>query len=215
LTPRTYARRWARYFAGIVLTAFGTTLTIRAGLGISPWDVLADGVRHQTPLTFGQSVASLSILLIAVSWLFGIRPGLATFVNLVLVGSLYDVFLGTRIGETLSAGPMWAQVVLLIAGVAIVGFGAAVYIGAGFGAGPRDSLQLALSLRGGLGPGMARTITEGSALTVGALLGGSVGPGTVISVLGIGVAVRWSFNRLNLDPAGRTSVDTSQERSTV
>jgi uncharacterized membrane protein YczE len=166
-------------------------------------------------LTFGQSVASLSVLLIIVSWLFGIRPGLATFVNLVLVGSLYDVFLGTRIGETLSAGPLWAQLLLLIAGVAIVGFGAAVYIGAGFGAGPRDSLQLALSVRGGLGPGLARTITEGTALTIGALLGGSVGLGTVVAVLGIGIAVRWSFHALKLDPAGRPRVESPHQRSTV
>jgi pimeloyl-ACP methyl ester carboxylesterase len=65
-----------------------------------------------------------------------------------------------------------------------------VYIGVGLGAGPRDSLQLAVTLRAGVRPGVARAIVEGGALLAGWLLGGAAGLGTVVSVVLIGG--RWT-----------------------
>jgi uncharacterized membrane protein YczE len=206
LTADNLLVRFGRYFAGLLLTSVGIVMTIRAELGISPWDVLADGIRHQTPLTFGQAVAIISVLLVAVSWLFGIKPGIATLVNLLVVGASIDLLLSAGFAASLSGAPPWLQLAALLAGVAVIGLGAGLYIGAGFGAGPRDSLQLALSHRGGLDPGVARTITEGAALAIGAGLGGSVGVGTIVSVAAIGLAVRYSFRLLRVDPAGGRGV---------
>lgn len=196
-------RAWIRFVVGLLISAMGSVATIRAHLGISPWDVLADGVHRRTPLSFGEAVVSISILVVVLSWLVGIRPGAGTLVNMILIGAFDDLLLNTGVGTSLATAAFPIQLLVLGAGVALVGFGAAVYIGAGLGAGPRDSLQLALSLRGGLRPGVARAIVEGLALLLGWILGGAAGLGTVVTVVLIGVAVDASFTALRVDPAGR------------
>jgi uncharacterized protein len=200
-------KAWARFVIGLFISAMGSVATIRANLGISPWDVLHDGIARRTPLTFGESVIAVSITVVVLSWLIGIRPGAGTLVNMVLIGAFDDLLLNTGIGISLTAAPLGVQVGVLVLGVALVGFGAAVYIGAGLGAGPRDSLQLALSLRGGLRPGVARAIVEGVALAAGWLLGGAAGIGTAATVILIGIFVDASFAALRVDPAGGRHAD--------
>ncbi len=119
------------------------------------------------------------------------------------MGWFDDRFLGTGIGANLVLAPVGARLTVLVLGVLIIGLGAAIYIGAGLGAGPRDSLQLALSLRAGVNPGWSRAAIEGSALAAGWLLGGSVGVGTLVFVLVIGFAVGGAFMLLHVDPGGR------------
>jgi uncharacterized membrane protein YczE len=200
-------KAWTRFVIGLLISAMGSVATIRANLGISPWDVLHDGIAQRTPLSFGESVIAVSVTVVILSWLIGIRPGAGTLVNMVLIGAFDDLLLNTGLGISLVGAPVLVQVGFLVLGVALVGLGAAVYIGAGLGAGPRDSLQLALSLRGGLRPGVARAIVEGVALCVGWLLGGAAGIGTAATVVLIGVFVDASFAALHVVPAGRTRAE--------
>jgi len=200
-------KAWARFVIGLLISAAGSVATIRANLGISPWDVLHDGIARRTPLTFGESVIAVSITVVVISWVIGIRPGAGTIVNMILIGAFDDLLLNTGLGISLTTAPLIVQVGFLVLGVALVGFGAAVYIGAGLGAGPRDSLQLALSFRGGLRPGFARAIVEGIALAVGWLLGGAAGIGTAATVILIGVFVDASFTALRVDPTGESHAD--------
>jgi uncharacterized membrane protein YczE len=44
---------WVRLIAGLWLFAAGVVLGLRSGLGVGPWDVLHDGIRKVTPLSFG------------------------------------------------------------------------------------------------------------------------------------------------------------------
>jgi uncharacterized membrane protein YczE len=197
------ALRWARFVVGLFISALGSVLTIRASLGISPWDVLHDGVSQRTPLSFGTSVIAVSIVVVAISWAIGIVPGAGTLVNMIGIGAFDDLLLMSGVGNSVAGSPLGLELLVLGLGVGLIGFGAAVYIGAGLGAGPRDSLQLAVTLRAGVRPGVARAIVEGSALLAGWLLGGAVGLGTVVSVVLISVAVDLSFAVLRVDPAGR------------
>jgi uncharacterized membrane protein YczE len=84
-------------------------------------------------------------------------------------------------------------VALLAVGLACFGIGTALYIGAGVGAGPRDSLMLVGSRRTGFRVGVVRAALESSALLVGFALGGHVGVGTVVFALLIGPSVEASF----------------------
>jgi uncharacterized membrane protein YczE len=87
----------------------------------------------------------------------------------------------------------------VLAGVGLVALGSALYIGAGLGSGPRDSLMLALSARTRLPVGLIRGLLEGSVLGVGWRLGGVVGLGTVLFAFGIGPAVQLAFRVLQVD----------------
>ena len=176
---------------------------LRAALGLSPWDVLADGVRRNTPLTFGLAVILIGLVLVLGSLAAGIKPGPGTIANMVLIGAFADLLLNTGVGGGLDEGSMWLRVVVMLGGILTTGLGSALYIGAELGAGPRDSLMIAVATRSGLRVGVARAVIEGSALLVGILLGGSVGIGTVVFALGIGPAVDVAFQIFRMDSAGR------------
>ena len=197
------ARRWARLLLGLWLFAVGTFMTLESGLGLSPWDVLNDGLRRRTPLSFGSAVILVGVVLVVVTTAAGLRPGPGTITNMLLIGAFIDVLLALGITSGASTWPYWAKVVLTIAGIILVGLGTALYIGAGLGAGPRDGLMVLVATRARMRVGVARALVEGTAFLAGALLGGSVGPGTVLFALGIGPAVDVWFRVFRMDSSGR------------
>lgn len=87
----------------------------------------------------------------------------------------------------------------MITGLFIISFGSYFYIGSGFGAGPRDSLMVALQRKTGLPVGLCRGILEGSVVLIGWLLGGPVGIGTVIAAFGIGFCIQIVFAIMKFD----------------
>jgi len=97
-----------------------------------------------------------------------------------------------------------AGLLVMILGLFVVALGSFFYIRSGFGAGPRDSLMVALRRLSGLPIGLSRGIVEGMAVLAGWLLGGPAGAGTVIAALGVGFCVQITFSLLRFDP---TAVD--------
>ena len=100
--------------------------------------------------------------------------------------------------------PRPLRVLLVVAGVALFGVGTALYIGAGLGAGPRDSLMLIGSRRTGLRIAVIRFSMEAVVVLTGFVLGGTVGIGTLAFALLIGPAVEgsfWLLTRLGLAAA--------------
>jgi uncharacterized membrane protein YczE len=92
------------------------------------------------------------------------------------------------------------RIVLLVAGILIIGFGTALYLGADMGAGPRDSLMLGLTRRVRARIGVVRTGLEIAATAAGFALGGTVGIGTLAFALGVGPAIELSFAALRHSP---------------
>jgi uncharacterized membrane protein YczE len=196
--------QWVRLLVGLFLFGLGTVLTLRAKLGLSPWDVLADGVRLRTPLTFGVAVIAIGIALVLMTYLAGIKPGPGTIANMVLVGTFEDLLLRTGFLENVAHGSLAERVAMCVGGILVVGLGSALYIGAQLGAGPRDSLMLATARKTRWRIGVARITIEGSAFLAGLILGGTWGLGTVLFAVGIGPAVDVWFRIFKMDSAGRS-----------
>lgn len=195
--------RWVRLLAGLWFFALGTVMFLRASLGLSPWDVLSDGVRGNTPLTFGQAVILIGLVLVIASLFAGIKPGPGTIANMLLIGLFADLMLNSGIGAGLDDAAMVWRVATMLGGILVTGLGSAMYIGAELGAGPRDSLMIAVATRARWRVGVARAVVEGSALLLGILLGGSVGIGTLVFALGIGPAVDVAFQLFGMEASGR------------
>ena len=172
---------------------------IRAELGLSAWDVLHDALRTITPLTFGQVVVAVSLVVLVASMGLGVRPGPGTVANAVLVGAFTDALLWATDGITLVSLPVRFGLMLL--GVWAIALGTALYISANLGAGPRDALMLGIAARTGRSAGAARTAIETGVLVAGIALGGSAGIGTVAFVLLIGPAINLSFRLFGVQPA--------------
>ena len=92
----------------------------------------------------------------------------------------------------------------MLLGVAMWGPGSGFYIGAGLGTGPRDGLMTGLHAKGVGSIRVVRTALEVVVLTVGWLLGGTVGIGTIVFALTIGPNVQYFLRLLGVAPPGRS-----------
>jgi len=186
--------------AGLALFALGIVLLLESELGLSPWDVLNQGVSERSPLSFGAANVAVALVVLLAAWRLGARIGPGTVANAVLIGVLVDLCLRWDAVTGLSESSLPARATMLLAGILVIGVGSAFYIGANVGAGPRDSLMLVLSLRSGTRVGVVRTLLEVSVTVAGFALGGTVGIGTLAFAVGIGPAIELAFWLLDRSP---------------
>jgi uncharacterized membrane protein YczE len=201
--------RSASLMLGLVLFALGIVLLLESGLGLSPWDVLAQGISEHTALSFGTTNVVIALCVLALAWALGARIGPGTLANAILIGLTVDVLLSFGAVDELSESPLPVRIGLMVGGILIIGIGSALYIGAGMGAGPRDSLMLVASRRSGVRIGVARASIEVAVTVVGFALGGTVGIGTVAFAFGIGPAVELSFWLLERSPLADAAPNAS------
>ena len=204
--------RLPRLLVGLVLFGVGIASMVRADLGLSPWDVLHQGVAGRTALSIG-TVSILTSVAVLLLWIpLRERPGLGTVLNAVLIGLVVDLTLW--LVPPVAAMP--PRLALLAAGPVLVGIGSGFYIGAGLGPGPRDGLMTGLARRG-LPVGPVRAGIEATVLVLGWVLGGTVGVGTVVFTLSIGplvqLALRW-LSMADEAPAGAPPRDVLPEPAT-
>src|SRR3712207_5093785 len=194
---------------GLFVFSIGMVLNVQADVGLSPWQALHVGMTLHTPLTLGQASQVVGGLMVVVSWVFGVRPGPATLMNAVLVGWDMDLLLTS--GLIPRMGPDLGGYAMLVASLAISGFGIAGYIKGGLGAGPRDSFMLALMRLSGRGPSTIRAGIEVGAAVGGFLLGAPLGLGTVLFAVGLGPSVGYWFRLLGVRPPARRAAPTASE----
>lgn len=169
------ARRLGQLLLGLFLYGIALALMIRASIGISPWDVLSQGVSRQTGLPFGLVTNLIGALVLVLWWPIGQKPGLGTVLNVLLIGPSAE--LGLQVIPRQSE--LLLQIVVFAAGLGLLAVATGLYIGARFGPGPRDGLMTGLHRRTGRPIWQVRTVIEVTVLTLGWLLGGDVGVGTL------------------------------------
>jgi uncharacterized membrane protein YczE len=194
------ASRAAAHVLGLALFSAGIVMLLESGLGLSPWDVLNQGISEHTALSFGMANVAVALVVLVIAWALGARVGPGTVANAVLIGAFVDLYLRLDQVERLSEQGLAVRVALVVGGILVIGLGSGLYIGAGMGAGPRDSLMLVLAHRSGVRIGVVRALLEVAVTVVGFVLGGTVGIGTLAFALGIGPAVELSFWLLERTP---------------
>jgi uncharacterized protein len=185
--------RTVALFAGLIVVAIAIVSMLESGLGLPPWDVFHMGIAEHTPLSLGNAAIVFVLVLIAIAWVGGTPPGFGTVANAIVIGLAIDVLSAIPAVERLSDSVLPVRIVLVALGILLFGVGSALYIGAGFGAGPRDSLMLVLTRRTGWRIGAVRAGIEVFVLAAGLLLGGVAGIGTVALALLVGPSVELSF----------------------
>jgi uncharacterized protein len=188
---------------GLVVFALGIVSIYESRLGLSPWDVLNQGVAEHTPLSFGMANIAVAVVILVVARKLDVRVRVGTAANALLVGTFVDLLLRVGSIQGLAHDALPVRIVLLAAGILVIGFGTCLYISANMGAGPRDSLMLGITRRVRSRVGVVRTGLEVTATLVGFALGGTVGIGTLAFALGIGPAVELSFTLLAHSPLVR------------
>jgi uncharacterized membrane protein YczE len=194
-----WTRRGVQLLVGLFAYGFGIALMLRAGLGVAPWDVLAQGITQQTGLPFGL-VVNLVGAFVLLLWIpIRQKPGIGTVANVLLIGPSAQAGLALIPQQT---HPV-LQALALAGGLVLIALATGLYVGARFGPGPRDGLMTGLHARTGWPIWIVRTGIEVTVLAIGFLLGGVVGLGTLAFALLIGPMVNITLPLLRV-PGGAT-----------
>jgi uncharacterized membrane protein YczE len=192
-TAAELRRRMPPLVVGLFVLGFAISVSVRARLGVSPWDVLHQGLAHVAHLSFGLVVVLVG-LVVLLTWIpLHQRLGLGTVLNTLSVGFIANLGIYLIPEQHRLA----VRIPMLLASIVMFGVGGGLYIGSGLGPGPRDGLMTAIASRGH--PVWAvRTVLECSALGAGYLLGGHVGVGTVLLAFTIGPVTHAGLRRFHL-----------------
>ena len=180
----------AALFAGLWLFGTGEAMFIAAGLGVSPWTVLAQGISVQSGLSVGFATFVVSVLVLLLWIPLRELPGFGTLSNAVVIAVAIDTMTPLLI---LPEGSVMRYFQLIV-GVILIGVGSGLYLTANLGPGPRDGLMTGLQRITGKPIGWVRAGLEVTVLCCGWLLGGTVGLGTVVFAIGVGYAVALSLS---------------------
>lgn len=188
-----------RLFIGYFVCALGMVMTMNANIGFAPWDVFHQGIGNVTGLTIGKANIILGFTIILIDIFLGENIGWGTLFNMIFIGVFIDILMLNNLIPVFNS--FIPSLLMLLLGVLTLGYGVFMYIGAGFGAGPRDALMVALTKRTGKSVRFVKNTVEILALTIGYFLGGSVGIGTVILAISGGYFFQFAFKTMNFNVA--------------
>jgi uncharacterized protein len=189
--------RLLRLTFGLLLYALGIVLTLKAHIGYAPWDVLHVGLAKTMGISIGLASIIVGIIILIGTVILGEKLGLGTVLNMIVIGVFLDIIL--KINLIPQVNNFILGIFVLIIGLFIISLATYFYIGSGFGAGPRDSLMVALARKTKLPIGLCRGTIEVTAVLIGWRLGGMVGIGTLISAFSIGFSIQLTFKVLHFD----------------
>ncbi|MGU3413218.1 YczE/YyaS/YitT family protein [Enterobacteriaceae bacterium C23F] len=199
-------RRLLQLYVGLCLYGVSIAMYVRAGLGVDPWDVFHLGVSQQLSADFG-TVMIVTGALVLLLWIpIRQRPGLGTVSNVIVLGLAANATLSV-LGTPDS---LWLQSGLLISAVVLNALATGMYIGAGFGPGPRDGLMTGIHARTGWSIRAIRTTIEITVLVIGYFLGGSVGVGTLVYALAIGPLIQLCLPWFQVKPSTTSSLNKAK-----
>jgi len=193
---------WRRFLRDFILIQFGFLLFglsidvyVNANLGLDSWDVLQMALTYHIPITLGESSIIVAFLVVVADVILREPLGWGSIANMIFIGVWIDA-LRPYVPSVPHEFPI--QLGYLLLGTVIMGFATAIYIGVDAGAGPRDTLMLALSRIGKVSLRVARASLEITVVVVGWLLGGPAWLGTLVAALAIGPIVQFAFKVLRV-----------------
>ena len=199
---------------GVLISGFSVGMFRAARLGVDPFQSLMSGLEAVIPIRFGTLYLLVNAVMLVLSLALDRRKtGLATLINLTLLGYVAEWAQGLVSALTGPLG-LFGRAVLLLLAIVIMCFGSAMYFNADLGVSTYDALSLVASERQSKVPFQwCRIVSDLICVTSAALLlrlagrtwgelTAAIGPATLITALFMGPLIAW-FSRRLPDPAGR------------
>ncbi|PAE09311.1 hypothetical protein CHI12_01685 [Terribacillus saccharophilus] len=197
-----------RMVTGLTLCALSTVMAIKSNLGSSPWDVFHQGLSNVFGITIGQASIIVGLIIVMIVSKLGIKIGIGTLANMLMIGCFIDIIMHINIIPT--SNHMFSGVLLIIGSLFANAIGSYLYIGCEMGCGPRDGLMVILVKITSKPVGRIRFFIEIIALITGYLLGGTVGIGTLLTVIGIGYCVQIVYKLFDFNVKGLKHKDIKE-----
>jgi hypothetical protein len=177
-------------WGGLAVFGFGEGLLVQSQWGASPWTVFAEGIAKHAHVSLGWATALISVAVL-IFWIpLRQRPGFGTISNVIIIAYVLDL---TTYAVAVPH-VVWLKVVYVVGAVASIGIGSALYLTCNLGPGPRDGLMTGLHRQFNVSVVYVRLSIELVVLTIGWLLGGTVGVGTAFFAATIGFSVGANLN---------------------
>jgi hypothetical protein len=194
---------------GLWIFGTGDAVIIAAGLGVAPWTVLAQGIGNQLNWTIGEATFFISVIVLFLWIPLKEKPGIGTILNAILIAAAIDIM------EPILPHPeeLLFQIIQVLLGTILVGIGSGFYLTANLGPGPRDGWMTGIQRITKIPIGKIRTTIEIVVLSIGWLLGGIFGIGTIIFAILIGPIVAL-FLQLTGNIWGISSIDQPNDLAT-
>jgi uncharacterized membrane protein YczE len=204
----TFIRDFVVIQIGFLLYGLALALIIRADLGTGTWLVLEVALADIFGIKIGTMTVYMGFIVLIIALVLRERVGWGTLGNILSIGLWLNLCLDLipLLKENLAL-----QIGMFLLGVLIQGVATAIYIGVNAGAGPRDSLMLAIHRTTGVSIRLARGALEIIVVLIGWLLGGPFGFGTVVFALLIGPSVQWAFKLFNVQPHKPETVEAAAD----
>ena len=170
---------------GEFLFGLGDSFLIAAGIGNTPWTVLAEGISYSIDWTIGESTFLVSVAVLFLWIPIKETPGIGTILNAIIIALTIHVM----VPIVPTPESLIGAILMALAGIILVGIGSGMYLTANLGPGPRDGWMTGLQRVTGIPIGRVRISIELAVLVVGVALGGRFGLGTVLFALTIGPVV--------------------------
>ncbi|MGY1726871.1 YitT family protein [Geodermatophilus sp. SYSU D01062] len=189
-------RRLVQLYAGLALYGASMALLVRSSLGVTPWDVLHQGLAQRLGWSLGLVTVVVGALVL-LAWIpLRERLGIGTVSNVVVIGVAVDGTLAVLPAPSHLA----VQAAFAVSGIVLNAVATAAYVGVHLGPGPRDGLMTGLVRRTGGSVRLVRTTIEVAVVATGWLLGGTLGVATVAYALAIGPLTQALLPRLSVRP---------------
>ena len=190
MTTRPRGQTLVILLVGLWIFGTGEAILIAAGIGNTPWTVLAEGIAKNIDRSVGQATFLVSVAVLFLWIPLKEKPGIGTILNAIVIAAAIEVMV-PRLPTPDSFEIALLQV---LAGVLLIGIGSGLYLTANLGPGPRDGWMTGLQKASGIPIGRVRGAIEVSVLALGWLLGGTFWVGTILFAVLIGPVVAICLN---------------------
>lgn len=184
-------QRILKLLIGLFITAIGITTMLRANIGLPPWDVLHMGLTKVIPVSMGQAIIIVSVILTLIGVLLGEKIGVGTICNMFLVGTFIDLIINSQIipqGKNFIVGFL-----MLNLGLMIFAIGTVIYMSCELGCGSKDGVTMGINKRINQPVKYVRAGLEMLAIIIGMFMGAEFSLMTIYSTLVFGFLMQFSF----------------------
>lgn len=180
-------RRLLLLTAGILLIAVGVVLFKISLMGNDPSTAMVIAVGANIGVDFGLVLIAMHCLCFAAEWRWGkSMVGIGTFVNWFLIGPIASCLEKVLSAHFTAPTGFVSRLPIMLAGVLVLSFAAALYQTADLGIAPYDSLSIILSQKSGRSYFWCRILTDTLCVLAAFVLGGIIGLGTLFCAFGLG-----------------------------
>lgn len=186
---------------GLFFFAFGVYLTIQANMGVSPYDCLNLGLSKTLGIKYGNASIMVSVIVLIIDIIMREPLGIGMLLDAFLVGKFVDLL--NWIDFIPYQDKWYIQVPMILVGLFIMGFSQFLYMKGALCCGPRDTMLVGFARRLKKIPiGIVGVLIHIVVTTIGYLLGGPVGIGTLLCMALTGPFMQLAFRMVKFDATG-------------